>query len=225
MRTFGWLSAIGLVGLIALTGCSVAAPLMGEGPVKPTGVGTHPGGIGLPGYKGQLIPKGRDQIAMFAMGCFWGSEGTYRKVNGVVATAVGFSGGNVANPSYELVCTGKTHHAETVLVEFDPYQVSYSQLLEVFWASHDPTTLDQQGPDVGEQYRSAIFFRSPDQQQAAIATLKKEQASLHEKIVTQVVPAGPFYLAETYHQQYAEKTGRDACPPPRRTARGVNIKG
>jgi peptide-methionine (S)-S-oxide reductase len=226
MRLLGWIGLVALTGLFAVTGCAEAKAFDGDPALKPiAGVGTHPGGIGTPNYRGMFVPKGHDQIAMFAMGCFWGSEATFRKVKGVVATAVGFSGGITPNPSYELVCTGRTHHAETVAVEFDPSVVTYAQLLEVFWASHDPTTLNQQGPDVGEQYRSEIFYFTPEQRDLAITTGRKEQALIGEKIVTKVAPAGAFYLAEGYHQQYDEKTGRDTCPPARRQVRGVKMGG
>lgn len=221
--------AIFLVSALALQGCHMLASLStvqaDEMPASSRQVGTHPGGIGTPAYHGTLVPKAGHELALFAMGCFWGSEGTYRKVHGVTATAVGFSGGTTANPSYEQVCTGATHHAETVLVEYDPKQVTYGQLLEVFWASHDPSEFNRQGPDIGEQYRSVIFFRSPQQKLLAQQTLAREQKTMDQKIVTQIIPAGPFYLAEDYHQQYDEKTGRNTCPPPRRAVNGVKMRG
>ena len=153
--------------------------------------------------------------ATFAAGCFWGVEADFREVKGVLSTAVGYIGGAVPNPTYEMVCTHLTGHAEAVQVDFDPQVVTYEQLLEVFWKIHDPTQVNRQGPDVGTNYRSAIFYHTPDQQKAAQASLEKLQKSGlfgNRKIATQIVPAGPFYRAEEYHQRYLEKHGRAACP-------------
>ena len=149
--------------------------------------------------------------ATFGAGCFWGVEAAYRQIQGVLSTAVGYSGGTASNPSYEQVCTGRTGHAEVVEVTFDPARVSYERLLDVFWENHDPTTLNRQGPDIGTQYRSAIFFHSPDQEAAARASLEKTQAGLARRIVTQIEPASEFYVAEDYHQQYLEKRGLSTC--------------
>ncbi|MCX6343783.1 MAG: peptide-methionine (S)-S-oxide reductase MsrA [Armatimonadetes bacterium] len=151
--------------------------------------------------------------ATFAAGCFWGVEAAFREVDGVKATAVGFMGGTTENPSYKDVCTDETGHAEVVQVEFDPAEISYGQLLAVFWANHDPTTLNRQGPDFGTQYRSAIFFHSPEQEAAAIASKETLEASdkFTRPIVTQIVPAAAFYMAEEYHQQYLEKRGERSC--------------
>jgi peptide-methionine (S)-S-oxide reductase len=151
--------------------------------------------------------------ATFAAGCFWGVEATFRQIKGVKATAVGYSGGALENPSYRDVCTDRTGHAEAVEVEFDPAQVSYEQLLDVFWNNHNPTTLNRQGPDVGTQYRSAIFYHSPAQQAAAIASKERLEKSGKYKrpIVTEVVPAATFWRAEDYHQQYLEKRGMSNC--------------
>jgi peptide-methionine (S)-S-oxide reductase len=151
--------------------------------------------------------------ATFGAGCFWGVEATFRQIPGVVGTRVGYTGGNVANPTYEQVCSHSTGHAEVVEVTFDPERVSYETLLDAFWLSHNPTTKDRQGPDVGSQYRSAVFFHSAEQQAAAERTKAREQANLHwpKKIVTEVVPAAEFYEAEDYHQQYLEKRGRSSC--------------
>ncbi len=151
--------------------------------------------------------------ATFGAGCFWGVEAVFRQVEGVRATAVGYAGGTAENPTYKQVCTGTTGHAEVVQVEFDPGKVSYDRLLDVFWANHDPTTLNRQGPDVGTQYRSAIFTHSPEQEQAARASLEREQASgrYRRPIVTAIEPAGPFWRAEDYHQQYLEKRGLASC--------------
>lgn len=154
--------------------------------------------------------------ATFAAGCFWGVEETFRQVPGVLETAVGFMGGTTERPSYRDVCTGRTGHAEVVDLAFDPSRVSYARLLDVFWASHDPTTKDRQGPDVGTQYRSAIFTHSPAQ--AAEARASKErleaEARFRRPIVTEIAPAGPFWRAEEYHQRYLEKRGEAACRIP-----------
>jgi peptide-methionine (S)-S-oxide reductase len=151
--------------------------------------------------------------ATFAAGCFWGVEAAFRQIPGVVATRVGYTGGHTENPTYERVCSHTTGHAEAVEVTFDPDRVSYEQLLNVFWTKHNPTTKNRQGLDIGDQYRSAIFFHSPEQQEAAERTKKAEQAKVHwpKKIVTEIVPASEFYEAEDYHQQYLEKRGRSSC--------------
>jgi peptide-methionine (S)-S-oxide reductase len=177
----------------------------------PPAVGTNPGhaGAGTP-----LVPAPGDQLAAFAEGCFWGSEDTFRHVEGVVATAVGFTGGHTINPSYEDVCSHTTGHAETVLVEFDPKKVTYEQLLHAFWDSHDPTTPNRQGPDIGDQYRSAIFTLTPEQDTAARASLAKEQMRYKQRVSTKITPLGRFWKAEGYHQQYDERTGRHSCPLP-----------
>lgn len=174
-------------------------------------VGTNPGkvGAGTP-----LEARPGHELAAFAAGCFWGVEDTFRQVPGVVATAVGYTGGRTTNPSYLQVSSHRTGHAETVLVEFDPAKISYEQLLVVFFKNHDPTTLDRQGPDVGSQYRSAIFTFSDKQAEAARAALAAEEKARAEKVVTVVSPAAPFWKAEEYHQQYDEKTGTHSCPIP-----------
>jgi peptide-methionine (S)-S-oxide reductase len=148
--------------------------------------------------------------ATFGAGCFWGVEAAFRGKEGVLATAVGFMGGTLANPSYEDVCTGDTGHAEVVEVDYDPARISYETLLELFWQIHDPTQLNRQGPDFGTQYRSVIFFHTQAQEAAARASLAREQASGHYRrtIVTEVSPAATFWRAEEYHQQYLEKRGR-----------------
>jgi peptide-methionine (S)-S-oxide reductase len=172
-----------------------------------------------PGHAGHgtpLVASGHDQLAAFAQGCFWGSEERFRRVPGVVATAVGFTGGHTANPSYEDVCTDTTGHAETVLVEFDPSKISYPQLLKAFWASHDPTSGDRQGPDVGTQYRSAIFTFNPEQQKQALASREVEQANLRDPVTTEIAPIGKFWIAEAYHQQWDERHGTRSCPVPHR---------
>ena len=149
--------------------------------------------------------------ATFGAGCFWGVEAAYRQIAGVQSTAVGYAGGTADNPNYKQVCTGRTGHAEVVEVTFDPQKVSYEELLDVFWANHDPTTLNRQGPDVGTQYRSAIFFHSPYQEKAARASSERRQEELSRPIVTQIEPASTFYMAEDYHQQYLEKRGLSTC--------------
>ncbi len=148
--------------------------------------------------------------ATFAAGCFWGVEATFREVKGVTSTQVGYSGGSLDDPAYEDVCSGRTGHAEAVRVEYDPSKVSYEELLAVFWEIHDPTTLNRQGPDVGTQYRSAIFFHDADQEAAARASKEKLQKSggFSGEIVTEITPASPFHRAEEYHQQYLEKRRR-----------------
>ncbi len=180
---------------------------------SPTGVnqavGTHPGGIGL---STELKPQPGHELAAFSEGCFWGSENVYRHVKGVTATAVGYTGGTLPNPTYEDVCTHRTGHAETVLVEFDPQIVSYKTLLADFWNSHDPTTPDRQGPDVGSNYRSAIWIFNDNQMKEALQSEAEEQKKLEDRITTQIRPIGKFWMAEDYHQQYDEKNGVAACP-------------
>jgi peptide methionine sulfoxide reductase msrA/msrB len=153
------------------------------------------------------------EIATFAAGCFWGVEEAFRTLEGVAATRVGYTGGNLKNATYQDVCSGKTGHAEAVEIQFDPSRISYEELLEVFWKTHDPTTLNRQGPDVGEQYRSGIFFHSKEQETAARASKQNlERSGKYEnKIVTQIVPAPEFYEAEEYHQQYLKKRGISGC--------------
>lgn len=151
--------------------------------------------------------------ATFAAGCFWGVEAAFRQVDGVVSTAVGYLGGTLKNPTYQDVCTDRTGHAEAVEVTYDPARVTYDELLTVFWQSHDPTTLNRQGPDVGTQYRSAIFFHTPEQEAAAKASKEKlEKERVYKRpIVTEILPAPEFWRAEDYHQQYLEKRGLAHC--------------
>jgi peptide-methionine (S)-S-oxide reductase len=153
------------------------------------------------------------QKATFAAGCFWGVEAEFRKVKGVAATTVGYSGGTLENPTYQDVCTDRTGHAEVVQVEFDPGQVAYETLLDLFWSIHDPTALNRQGPDVGRQYRSAIFCHTPEQYEAAVASKENldKSGKFKKPIVTEIAYAGPFYRAEEYHQQYLEKHGSSSC--------------
>ena len=151
--------------------------------------------------------------ATFAAGCFWGVEKIFARIDGVVSTAVGYAGGTTRNPTYEQVCTGRTGHAEAMEVEYDPARVSYEKLLITFWEYHDPTTLNRQGPDVGSQYRSVIFYHDPEQ--AEIARRSKqilEEAHLFSSpIVTEIVPAGEFWRAEEYHQRYLQKNPGGYC--------------
>lgn len=151
--------------------------------------------------------------ATFAAGCFWGVEATFRQVEGVLSTAVGYTGGTLENPSYRAVCTDTTGHAEAVDVEYDPSRVTYEQLLDIFWQNHDPTTLNRQGPDFGSQYRSAIYYHDPLQESAARQSRERRNASgrYPRPIVTEITPAATFYRAEEYHQQYLEKRGLAHC--------------
>jgi peptide-methionine (S)-S-oxide reductase len=176
-------------------------------------VGKRPGNVG----RGTpLSPAAGNELASFAQGCFWGVEERFRRVPGVVATAVGYTGGQERDPTYETVSAHRTGHAESVLVEFDPRQVTYAELLNVFWETHDPTSGDRQGPDRGHQYRSAIFTFGSRQQAAALASRDAEQAKLADRITTEVAPAGPFWIAEDDHQQWDEKHGSRSCPLPHR---------
>lgn len=156
------------------------------------------------------------QTAVFAAGCFWGVEAAFRQRmdNGVIATEVGYIGGTVEHPTYEQVCSGSTGHAEAVRVQFDPDAIGYEDLLDIFWSAHDPTQLNRQGPDVGTQYRSAIFYLDDSQRDAAERAKRERQASgkISKPIVTEISPATHFWPAEDYHQQYLEKRGMAACP-------------
>jgi peptide-methionine (S)-S-oxide reductase len=143
--------------------------------------------------------------AIFGAGCFWGVEAEFRKVEGVIEVASGYSGGDTENPTYGDVCSGATGHAEVIEVEYDPSKVSYEELLELFWKEHDPTQLNRQGPDVGTQYRSVIFFVTPEQETTAHASKEKAQERFRKPIVTEIRPASEFYRAEEYHQRYFEK--------------------
>lgn len=148
--------------------------------------------------------------ATFAAGCFWGIEDAFMQLEGVVSTRVGYTGGHTENPTYREVCGDTTGHAEAVLVEYDPQKISYDALLKLFWQIHNPTTLNRQGPDIGSQYRSAIFYHTPEQEEQA----KRSKAEMDEAgrfkdpIVTEIIPATPFYEAEEYHQKYNQKHGR-----------------
>jgi peptide-methionine (S)-S-oxide reductase len=145
--------------------------------------------------------------ATFAAGCFWGVESVFQQVPGVLSTQVGYTGGHTERPTYEAVCRHTTGHAEAVQIEFDPNQISYSGLLDVLWANHDPTTLNRQGPDTGDQYRSAIFTENEEQKAEAVASRERAQARFQRPIVTEITPAPRFWPAEEYHQKYFEKRG------------------
>lgn len=175
-------------------------------------VATDPGGVGA---GTALTPKPGHQLAAFAAGCFWGVEDNFRQVPGVTATAVGYTDGHTQNPTYESVCTHTTGHAETVLLEFDPQKVTYDDLLRVFFMNHDPTTMNRQGPDVGDQYRSAIFTFNDQQVASAKAAASQTSTKLGKQVTTEIAPLGQFWKAEDYHQQYDEKTGTHSCPLPR----------
>ncbi len=155
----------------------------------------------------------KTEKATFGAGCFWGVEAAFRQVSGVVQTAVGYMGGTLKNPTYKDVCTDRTGHAEVCEVVYDPAKVSYQDLLKVFWEIHDPTQLNRQGPDVGRQYRSAIFFHTPEQETAARAAKENlaRTGAYKGPIVTEITPAAEFWRAEDYHQQYLEKRGLAAC--------------
>jgi peptide-methionine (S)-S-oxide reductase len=154
-----------------------------------------------------------EKKATFGAGCFWGVEAAFRQIDGVTRTRVGYAGGTLANPTYEDVCSHTTGHAEVVEVTYDPEQVSYDDLLGVFWHKHDPTQLNRQGWDIGDNYRSVIFFHDDEQHEAAVASKAREQAGWSKPIVTQIEPAQSFWEAEDYHQQYLEKRGRSSCTP------------
>lgn len=154
------------------------------------------------------------QKALVAAGCFWGVQYYFDQVPGVVATTVGYSGGQVPNPTYDAVCTGLTGHAEAVLIEFNSAETSYETIIKQFFRMHDPTQHNRQGPDVGTQYRSAIFFFDQDQKATAIAVRNRLQEQLDQPIATDIEPAGPFYEAEPYHQKFSERTGMGMCHIP-----------
>jgi peptide-methionine (S)-S-oxide reductase len=213
-----WVAALAGVAL-AIAAASFAPARRGNGENLMIGnpaCGKNPGNAG---HGTPLGATGKNQLAIFAQGCFWGVEERLRKVPGVVATAVGYAGGQAANPSYEEVCRGSTGHAEAVLVEFDPAKVSYTQLLHFFWETHDPTSGNAQGPDRGTQYRSAIFTFGAEQQNEAAASREEAQKGLRDPITTEIAPAGPFWIAEAYHQQWDERHGSLSCPLPHRARR------
>ena len=196
--------------------CPEAAAAAAGSEVPPTGVqgAETTGGSGAPAPpapEGQAEP--RVAYATFGMGCFWGAEAAFCALPGVLSTQVGYAGGWTQAPSYEQVSSGRTGHAEVVHVVYDPAQISYGDLLAVFWRGHDPTTPDRQGPDVGSQYRSLILFHSPEQEAEARASLAQLARTLPRPVVTELAPAAAFYPAEGYHQRYLERHGRGRCNP------------
>jgi peptide-methionine (S)-S-oxide reductase len=205
--------ALGAAAVRVATTAGPAGNGATAGTIGNPALGKRPGGVG---HGTPLVPQPGHALASFAQGCFWGVEERFRRVPGVVATAVGYAGGSEPDPTYELVSAHRTGHAESVLVEFDPAKVSYADLLKVFWETHDPTTRDRQGPDRGHQYRSAIFTFGPEQQAAALASRDAEQAKLQDAVTTEIAPIGRFWIAEEYHQQWDEKHGYRSCPAPHR---------
>ena len=203
---------------IALVGCRSVSSTTGPEPSASSASAVNSAAVrGDPGQVGSgtaLTPRAGNALAAFSAGCFWGVEDTFRHVPGVVASAVGYTGGRTDAPTYASVCRHTTGHAETVLVEFDPKVVSYATLLNVFFKNHDPTTKNYQGPDVGDQYRSAIFTLSAEQDAAARAAKARETEALKQEVVTEIGPLVRFWKAEEYHQQYDEKTGSHSCPTP-----------
>lgn len=177
--------------------------------------GLVPSNEGVRAYKPQYNSGMKEQIlrATFSAGCFWGVEEIFGKISGVKSIMVGYTGGHKENPTYEEVCDGKTGHAEAVQVEYDPTEISYEDLLKIFWTRHDPTTHNRQGPDVGEQYRSVVFFHSEEQKRIAERVKREFEASgrFGRPIVTDITPVGTFWRAEEYHQKYFEKGGAGAC--------------
>lgn len=160
-----------------------------------------------------MVNTEKYEIASFAAGCFWGVEAAFRELDGVLETTVGYMGGHTKNPTYGDVCTGTTGHAEAVQIKYDPEKLSYEKLLETFWNKHDPTTINRQGPDIGEQYRSIIFYYNQEQKKLAEESKEKLDSSdkYRNSVVTEIIPAETFYPAEDYHQQYLEKRGRKFC--------------
>ncbi len=153
----------------------------------------------------------KKEKATFALGCFWQPDILFSKIKGVIKTTVGYTGGKTKNPSYEEVCTGKTGHAEAIEIEFDSEKISYKDLLKIFWRNHNPTTFNRQGPDVGSQYRSEIFYHTEEQKKLALESKQEEQKNHENPIVTQIEKSKEFYPAEEYHQKYLEKRGIDSC--------------
>lgn len=193
--------------------CLVVAPAAHGAAPRP---GADPGNIRTARDPDAAAAARGHRLAVFAAGCFWHVEDAFRSAPGVTATAVGYTGGITRNPTYEMVCSHTTGHAEAVLVEFDPTKTTYEALVRLFFASHDPTTPDRQGPDIGPNYRSAIFTRTSNQAATAKRIVAELRRSGHYRapIVTQIRPARPFFLAEQYHQQYYERTGVTACAGP-----------
>jgi peptide-methionine (S)-S-oxide reductase len=182
-------------------------------PVNPEAPLVHPICGNLKNLKGNLKGEFMQEIATFGAGCFWGVEAKFRSIPGVLETAVGYSGGSLEKPTYKDVCTDETGHAEVVQVTFDPEKLSYEKLLEAFFKLHDPTQVNRQGPDSGKQYRTAIFFHSPEQERTARKVKQAlEDGKVHKRpIATEISPAATFWRAEEYHQRYLEKRGMESC--------------
>ncbi len=232
MKTSTRLIGLGLGAALAmfLAGCGERAAVGGASTTRSTagnstkpmpGSGTAPGstaGVAAAGVVGSEMgkEKGSMETAMFGAGCFWGVEETFRRTPGVIETAVGYAGGKTKNPTYKDICTDATGHAEVVHVVYDSAKINYTQLLSVFWKGHNPTTLNSQGPDFGTQYRSVIFYYSPEQKQAAEESKSKLAASGKWKrpVVTEISAAGEFYKAEDYHQKYLMNRGLENCHLP-----------
>jgi len=210
------------VGIVSLAVSRTLGLALGAAPAGGSDLGVTQHGLFRTRQAPRELPP--TEVAAFAAGCFWGVEAEFRKEPGVVATAVGYSGGHTEHPTYREVCSDTTGHAETVMVEYDPRKVSYQHLLDVFWNLHDPTTKNRQGPDVGEQYRSVIFTFSPEQKAQAIASRDRlaQSGELKDPIVTEILPAMPFTPAEPYHQQYVEKGGFASCHVRRKTPAEVH---
>ena len=202
------LTILGLALVIATSGWYLAG-MTGESKPAPAGEKMAM----KPGSGENQQESTHMEKAMFGAGCFWGVEATFRQIDGVTATAVGYAGGTTENPTYHDVCSDTTGHAEVVLVTYDPSRVSYDKLLEVFWNEHDPTQVNRQGPDYGTQYRSVIFYMNDAQKQAAEMSKKAlaESGKYSRPIATSIEPAPTFYKAEEYHQQYLEKRGLSTC--------------
>lgn len=192
------------MGALSLAGCGNVAAEDGADAPDPAGPA---------GNTETFEGDGAMETATFAAGCFWGVEAAFRRVQGVKATSAGYTGGHTENPTYKQVCSGTTGHAEAVEVVFDPAAVSYEDLLDVFWTCHDPTQVNRQGPDIGAQYRSAIFHHGEKQKEAALASKRKleESGRLSRPVATEITAAAPFWRAEEYHQQYLEKRGLASC--------------
>jgi peptide-methionine (S)-S-oxide reductase len=205
----GGLSALVVLAMTAALALSAVKPKTPRKPGAPVAGGARADGS----RHKQKGTKHKMEKATFGAGCFWGVEAAFRQIEGVKDTAVGYMGGALKNPTYEDVCTDRTGHAEVVEVTYDPAQVRYDDLLKVFWENHDPTQLNRQGPDVGTQYRSAVFYHSPEQKAAAEASKRRleESGRFRRSVVTEITPAATFYRAEEYHQQYLEKRGLAAC--------------
>lgn len=206
------LKTIGMI-ILAGTGIGTGMMLVGSPTIKAAASDEKPSAEIKLAPTPFVAEKGAKlERAIFAGGCFWGTEFHFRTVKGVTATAVGYTGGHKANPTYKEVCFTNTGHAEGVMLEFDPKVVSYRELVDQFWEIHNPTTKNRQGPDIGSQYRSVIYTYSEDQAKVAQQSKKDAAKKFSAPIVTEITPASRFYMAEDYHQQYAEKNGKASCP-------------